>query len=63
MVDLENFTSLYAKRIADAGEADISIQVSLQFRRYYVAQACMYVVLAHTKIILESYLISSQKLF
>lgn len=34
MVDLEKFTSLYAKHLADAGEPDISVQVSLQFERY-----------------------------
>lgn len=41
MVDLEKFTSSYAKRLADAGEPDISVQVSLQFERHLV-QACMY---------------------
>jgi hypothetical protein len=34
MVDLEKFTSSYAKRLADSGEPDISVQVSVQFERY-----------------------------
>ena len=56
MVDLEKFTSSYAKRLADAGEPDISVQVSVQFERHEVMQACMYLIL-HTQI-LECYLFS-----